>query len=83
MFYYKCQWTAEKVKEEFKRALKEDKKKKKVFSTDGKKLVFIHRDELDELEMTPNSLKTPKGKKYKMVAASAASVQMLREYFAK
>ncbi len=84
MFYYKCQWDAAKVKEEFKKALKEDKKKNKtIFATDGKKLVFIPRDELYELELTRDSLKRKNGKKYKMVASSVASVQMLKEFFTK
>lgn len=81
LFYYKTDWDSEKIKKALKDGIKEDKKKKRgPFLTDGKKLIFIPRTELGELELAPGYLKRKNGKKYRMMPSAVASVELLKEY---
>ena len=81
LFYYQTKLSAEEVEKMFKAAVKEDKKKKRgTFLTDGKKLIFIPREELAELELMPGSLKRKSGKRYRMMPSAVASVEMLKEF---
>jgi len=81
LFYYQTKLSADEVEKKFKDEVKEDKKKKRgTFLTDGKKLIFIPREELGELVLAPGSLERKSGKRYRMMPSAVASVQMLKEF---
>ncbi len=81
LFYYKTELKAEQIEKGFEIAIKEDRKKKNgPFLTDGKKLLFIPRSELNGLVLTPGSLERKDGKRYRMMPSAVASVEMLKEF---
>lgn len=83
LFYYKTDLSSSKLQEIFKGGVKKDKKKRKKFLTDGKKLIFIPKEELESLVLTPGSLQRGNGKTYKMMPSAVAAVKMLQDYLEK
>ena len=80
LFYYKVDLTFEEIEKNFNKLLRKDRKKKKTFTTDGKKLIPIGVDELKDIKLTAGSLTMTNGKKYKMMPSAVASVEMLKTY---
>lgn len=76
LFYIQSLWDKEKIDENFKNNMKS---KRKSFSTDGKKLVWIHVSKLRQMCILPDRI-IANGKKYPMVPAVAASIVMLIEH---
>ena len=86
MFYYQLPISSEEVAKAFTNGIGRAKKDKDRFSLfcdiDGHKLMFIDRDELNKLYLTPDGFAYNK-EFYKSVPSVVATIVMLLEYFKK
>jgi len=83
MFYYQLPISSDKVTEAFTNGLKTSKKNNDRFNlycdVDGHKLMFVDRDELSKLYLTPSGFAYKK-KFYKSVPSAVATVVMMLDY---
>lgn len=81
LFYMRSIWTKKQVEEHFKSTSKPKKNSAREVKLlqDGNRILWIARNELKECALMPDCL-IYKGKKYKMVPSTSASIVMLIKY---
>ena len=80
LFYMHARWTKEKIEKNFHEETKKDRKKKRyILSEDGRKLLWIHISEINQICILPDRI-IYHGRAYRMMPSAAASIVMLLEY---
>lgn len=81
LFYVKLNIDYKKVEENFYATLKKDKSNDKIekYNSDGNKIIYVERDKLGELYLTPDILVIG-NKGYKVMPSASASIVLLINY---